>query len=81
MEVPVRLSSELARAAGNARVTVRLEPGATVSSLLDQLGLDYPPLSEKLNTTVAVISGRTVDRAERISPGQEVAILTPVSGG
>ncbi len=81
MEVSVRLSSGLARYAGSARVSITLEQGATVASLLDRLGVEYPPLSEKLTSTVAVISGRTVDLSEPLRADQEVAILTPISGG
>ncbi len=81
MEVSVRLSSGLASLAGNARVSVAVAPGATVASLLDRLCVEYPLLSEKLNGTVAVVAGRTVDRSEALTPGQEVAILTPISGG
>ncbi len=81
MEVSVRLSSGLASMAGNARVSVTVEPGATVASLLGRLCVEYPQLSQKLNGTVAVIAGRTVDRSEALIPGQEVAILIPISGG
>ncbi len=81
MDVTVRLSSGLARFAGNSRVSVTLDQGATVAGLLDRLCLDYPLLSEKLSGTVAVVSGKTVDRSELLNPGEEVAILTPISGG
>ncbi len=81
MVVSVRLSSALAQAAGNARLAVRLDSGATVAALLDRLCVDYPSLTEKLNNTVAVISGQTVPRSQPLADGEEVAILIPISGG
>ncbi len=81
MEIPVRLSSGLARFAGNARFSVHMEQGAAVGDLLDRLCLDYPLLSGKLAGTVTVIAGKTVDRSEPLTAGQEVAVLTPISGG
>lgn len=81
MEITVRLSSGLAGIVGRSRFTADLEQGATIAHLLDQLRLDYPALSEKLNGTVVVVSGRTVDPSVVLFAGQEVAILTPISGG
>ncbi len=81
MEIPVRLSSGLARFTGNARFSMQMEQGATVVDLLERLCLEYPPLSEKLTGTVTVIAGKTVDRSEPLTAGQEVAILNPISGG
>lgn len=81
MEIPVRLSSGLARSMGNTRITIQLEPGARVSDLLDRLCLEYPELTDKLNGTVAVVNGKTVDRSEPLYAGQEVAILSPIAGG
>ncbi len=81
MDITVRLSSGLAREARNSRITLALEQGATVAGLLDRLCVEYPQISEKLNNTVAVISGRTVERSEPLRPGEEVASLTPISGG
>lgn len=81
MEITVRLSSGLAGVVGRPRFSVDLEQGATVAHLLDQLRRDYPALSERLNGTVAVVSGKTVDPSVTLSAGQEVAILTPISGG
>lgn len=81
MEIPVRFSSGLARLAGNARIFVQMEQDATINDLLDRLCLEYPALSEKLTGAVTVIAGKTVDRSEPLTAGQEVAILTPISGG
>ena len=81
MEIPVRFSSGLARLAGNARLSVQMQQGATVSDLLDRLCLEYPSLSGKMTGTVIVIAGKTVDTSELLHAGQEVAVLTPISGG
>ncbi len=81
MEISVRLSPGLAKSSGNPRWSVVLPEGATVADLLDRLCAEHPDLAQQLSATVTVISGQTVDRSAPLSSGQEVAFLTPISGG
>ncbi len=81
MEISVRLSLGLAKSAGSARWLVDLPEGATVADLLDRLCAEHPDLAQQLSATVTVISGQTVDRSTPLSSGQEIAFLTPISGG
>jgi molybdopterin converting factor small subunit len=81
MEIPVRLSAGLAEYTGRSRLHVALEEGATLADLMDRLCAEHPALTDRLAATVAVVSGRHLERTEPLQAGQEVALLIPISGG
>ncbi|MGH3066821.1 MAG: molybdenum cofactor biosynthesis protein [Gaiellaceae bacterium] len=76
MKVQVRLFAALRERAGSGSVDVVLADGATVADVWALLGLgDEPPgLLYAVNRTYA-------DRGERLSDGDEIAVIPPVSGG
>jgi MoaE-MoaD fusion protein len=76
MNVRVRLFAALRERAGAGSVEVELPEGARVADVWDALGLgDEPPgLLFALNRAYA-------ERAAALSPGDEVAVIPPVSGG
>ncbi|MGI8780477.1 MAG: molybdenum cofactor biosynthesis protein MoaE [Solirubrobacteraceae bacterium] len=74
MVVPVRLFAGLRERAGSAHLDVDLPDGATVADLL--AALELAPRS-----CVAAINREYADPAARIAPGDEVALVPPVSGG
>jgi MoaE-MoaD fusion protein len=74
MLVSVRLFAGLRERAGAARVEVELAEPATVADLL--AAMDLAPRS-----CVAAINREYADPAARIAPGDEVALVPPVSGG
>ena len=79
MNVTVRLHATLRRptAAGlQNRVTVELEPEATLAALLQVLNLGLAP--EHL---LAVVNRRRIDPPDRLHPGDEVHLFPPISGG
>ncbi len=79
--INVRMSLGLAKLAGNTRLRVMLDEGATVADLLDHLCSQYPALKQKLNIAVAIVSGRHATASQTLSHGQEVALLIPIAGG
>jgi molybdopterin converting factor small subunit len=81
MQISVRLSTGLSQYTGSSRLQVDLPEGGSVADLLDRLRDQHPALRQRLDTSVAVISGRHVSPAERLLPGEEVAFLIPISGG
>jgi len=81
MHVRVRLGGGLAQLAGNARIGITLQEGATVADLLENLRLQYPELEQKLPTAIAMVSGRHAGHDAALVSGQEVALLLPVAGG
>jgi MoaE-MoaD fusion protein len=74
MLVSVRLFAGLRERAGAPRVDVELPDGATVADLL--AALELAPRS-----CVAAINREYADAGSRIAPGDEVALVPPVSGG
>ena len=74
MLVSVRLFAGLRERAGAANVEVELPEPATVADLL--AAMDLAPRS-----CVAAINREYADPAARIAPGDEVALVPPVSGG
>lgn len=81
MEITIRFGAGLSQATGSTRMQVMLAEGAMVADLLERLCDEFPQFTGPLSTAVAVIAGRVVDPSEPLSNGQEVALLTPVSGG
>jgi len=74
MVVSVRLFAGLRERAGSDRVDVELPEPATVADLL--AAMELAPRS-----CVAAINREYADPADRIAPGDEVALVPPVSGG
>jgi MoaE-MoaD fusion protein len=74
MVVSVRLFAGLRERAGSAHVDVELPDDATVADLL--AALELAPRS-----CVAAINREYADAGTRIAPGDEVALVPPVSGG
>src|SRR5918996_6557255 len=74
MLVSVRLFAGLRERAGSAHLDIELPDDATVADLL--AALELAPRS-----CVAAINREYADAAARIAPGDEVALVPPVSGG
>ena len=74
MLISVRLFAGLRERAGSAHVDVELPDDATVGDLL--AAMELAPRS-----CVAAINREYADASARIAPGDEVALVPPVSGG
>jgi molybdopterin synthase catalytic subunit/molybdopterin converting factor small subunit len=76
MEVTVRLFAVLRERAGAAQVVLELPEGARVSDALAELGglADGLPLVMAVNREYA-------DAGQALDPGDELALIPPVSGG
>jgi molybdopterin synthase sulfur carrier subunit len=81
MEVRIRLGSGLARLAPGPLVTVELAEGATVADACGWLSQSYPELATLLRSALPVIQGAHVEQRRTLQHGDEIALLTPVSGG
>src|SRR5919201_1446015 len=81
MKVQVRLFAQLRERAGE-RVEVDLADGATVADALAALGGEgaLGELLARMPITVAV-NREYADRSQPLAPGDEVALIPPVSGG
>ncbi|MCP4363200.1 MAG: MoaD/ThiS family protein, partial [Chloroflexi bacterium] len=60
---------------------VTLTDEATVADLLHNLRTQHPALEQRIDTAIPMIAGRYAAQSERLSAGQEVALLLPVAGG
>jgi len=81
MEVRIRLGTGLARLAPAPVLTLVLPDGATIHELFERLGANNPQLAPALRSALPVIQGSHVERGRALSHGDEVALLTPLSGG
>jgi len=81
MRVRVRLGAGLSRFADAPLLSIDLADGASVDDLLDALGTEQPALAPALRSALPVLAGTHVEREQRLSAGDEVALLIPVAGG
>jgi molybdopterin converting factor small subunit len=83
MIVRVRLGSSLARfaPAGGHLIKLELPAGATIEDLYAGLASSTPELGPALASALPVVGGAHVERSRTLSPGEEIALLTPVAGG
>ena len=81
MRVRVRLGAGLSRFADAPMLSLDLDEGASVDDLLSALGADQPALEPALRSALPVLAGEHVEREQRLSAGDEVALLIPVAGG
>jgi molybdopterin converting factor small subunit len=80
MTVAVLLFASYADVLGGDRITLELPPGASVRDLLDCVrGL---PGAERLPPTpVVAVNQQYAPTNQRLTPGDEVALIPPVAGG
>jgi molybdopterin converting factor small subunit len=81
MRVRVRLGAGLSRFADAPLLSIDLAEGASVDDLLETLGTEQPALAPALRSALPVLAGSHVEREQRLSAGDEVALLIPVAGG
>jgi molybdopterin converting factor small subunit len=81
MRVRVRLGAGLSRFADAPLLSIDLAEGANVDDLLATLGDEQPGLAPALRSALPVLAGTHVERDQRLSAGDEVALLIPVAGG
>ena len=81
MKVSVRLFAGLHDLVGRREVELELVDGATVADLREQLASQYPAVVPLMNTLVCAVDEEYVPNEHRLSPGDQVALIPPVSGG
>jgi molybdopterin converting factor subunit 1 len=78
--VKVLLFGAAADRAGTRETVIPAE-GATLDELWPILAERYPDLSPMRDTLAFAVNGEYARGDARVSPGDEVAVLPPVSGG
>jgi MoaE-MoaD fusion protein len=81
VEIRIRLGSGIARLAPAPVFVLELPEGATVQDVYDLLGARTPDLAPALRCALPIVRGSHVEREQALRPGDEVALLAPVSGG
>lgn len=81
MELQVFLFAGLREAAGTRTLTVSLPAGASVSTLRARLGETHPALAPLLARAAVAVNQEYAEGEQRLAPGDEVALIPPVSGG
>jgi molybdopterin converting factor subunit 1 len=81
MKVKVRLFAGLADLVGARMVEVDLRNGATVADLREELARRYPAVAPFMATLVCAVNEEYVPSDQRVSEGDEIALIPPVSGG
>jgi molybdopterin converting factor subunit 1 len=81
MDVSVKLFAALRESAGRRTVQVVLPDDSTVSSLLEALRHAEPRLVGRLEHCLVAVNLEYVGPDFRVRPGDDVAIIPPVSGG
>lgn len=79
--VEVLLFGAAADRAGTRKVQLELEEDSTLAEVWPLLVERYPDLSSMRNTLAFAINGEYARMDGRVGPGDEVAVLPPVSGG
>ena len=81
MKVKVKLFAILREIAGCGETMFEVPEEVSCEEVLFHLQTEIPALSSVLEPCLVAINGRYVDKAIKVSEGDEVAILPPVSGG
>jgi molybdopterin converting factor subunit 1 len=79
--IKVLFFATLRQRAGMKSLELEIPEGMDVQGLRDQLGRDYPALTESLKTVVVAINREFAFDDALIPAGGEVALFPPVSGG
>jgi len=81
LAVRVLLFDVLRREVGADEVAVSLPTGATGADLLDRLAAEHEAIARHRPVVRLAVNRRYVPLATVLDDGDEVALITPVSGG
>ena len=81
LSVRVLLFSTLRDAVGEGELTVGLPSDATGTDLLDRLGAEHEAVARHRPVVRLAVNRRYVPTETALAHGDEVALITPVSGG
>ena len=81
MTVRVLAFASLRDALGTAALAVSLAAPASAADVLDALEAEHPRLAPFRRSLRVAVNGRYVPAETMLAEGDEVALITPVSGG
>lgn len=81
MQVRVAYFAMLRDLAGSDSELFDLPDGSSVGMLLEAVGERHPDIAAR-RKHIAVVSGESyIDTGHKLKPGEEIALIPPVSGG
>ena len=81
MDIQIKLFATLKDKAGTNKITVSVAEPATVATLLAATEKAHPNLATSLPIALVSVNKAFAGRDTAVSPGDEVALFPPVSGG
>ena len=81
MKIHVKLFAILREKAGTSDLTVELSEPTTVTGLLEEIKGMYPMFLDDLSVIMVAVNTEYVQRSYLLRPGDDVALIPPVSGG
>lgn len=81
MKVTVRFFATYRDVAGKPQIEVEVDDGASLGDLLERLYDTYPTLKKWSESIICSVNRKYADDDKVLEPGDEVALLPPVSGG
>jgi molybdopterin converting factor subunit 1 len=81
MTLTVRLFARVRELAGTDIVRIDLPVESSVSNLRVALAKEWPPIALLLARSAVAVNSEYVADDHRINPGDEIALIPPVSGG
>jgi MoaE-MoaD fusion protein len=79
--VSIKYFSVLAQIAEKRNETIELQNGVSVEQLLDLLKKKYPAMGPYISHVRVAVNQNYVSGDFKPSPNDEIALITPVSGG
>ncbi len=81
MKVTVRFFATYRDVAGKPQIEIEMDDGASLGDLLERLYDTYPTLKKWSESIICSVNRKYADDDRVLEPGDEVALLPPVSGG
>ncbi|MBS10985.1 MAG: molybdopterin converting factor subunit 1 [Gemmatimonadetes bacterium] len=81
MTLRVLLFAQCSDIVGSRKVDLDLPDGSTVQDLMDHFSAKYPPMKKLDRSIMLSVNQEYVEREQLLKDGDEVAVITPVSGG
>lgn len=81
MEIRVLLFASVRQSAGGDEVRLDVPEGATARDLLERLREKIPALEGLSDRIKLAVNEEFVDGGYRLQPGDEAAVIPPMSGG
>lgn len=81
MEIEVLFFAGIAEATGMRRTVLAVDEGITVGKLIDQLCERHPEAAPLIRRSVVSLNQEYASADQIVRPGDEIALIPPVSGG